>query len=238
MLNFGYALYLALRERGIDSNEIEQIVRRWLALTILTGRYSGSPESSFDYDIKRLFSYDDPKEYLKLTEAGELSDAFWNVNLAQRLNTSVASSPYFNMFLVAQVKSHDRGFLSAQVDVEAMLENRVDIHHLFPKNYLTENGVPQSMYNQIANYVFLQQEINIKISDEAPCVYMKKVFDQCQTKKPIYGCIVDEVELRKNLKQNCIPVGFEEMDIADYTNFLEMRRKLIAEKIRNYYFSL
>ena len=76
-------------------------------------------------------------EYLKLTEAGELLDAFWKVNLVQRLNTSVASSPYFNMFLVAQVKSHDRGFLSTQVDVEAMLENRGDIHHLFPKNYLT-----------------------------------------------------------------------------------------------------
>ncbi len=238
VLNFGYALYLALRERKIDSNEIEQIVRRWLALTILTGRYSASPESSFDYDIKRFFSYDEPKEFLKLTEAGELSDAFWNVNLVQRLNTSVASSPYFNMFLVAQVKSHDRGFLSTQVDVEAMLENRGDIHHLFPKNYLTKNGVPQSMYNQIANYVFLQQEINIKISDEAPCVYMKKVFDQCQTKKPVYGGIVDDFELRKNLEQNCIPVGFEEMDIADYNNFLEMRRKLMAEKIRNYYFSL
>ena len=67
---------------------------------------------------------------------------------------------------------------------------------------------------------------------------MKKVFDQCQTKKPVYGGIVDEVELRKNLEQNCIPAGFEEMDIADYTNFLEMRRKLMAEKIRNYYFSL
>ena len=238
VLNFGYALYLALRERKIDSNEIEQIVRRWLALTILTGRYSGSPESSFDYDIKRFFSYDDPMEYLKLTEAGELSDAFWNVNLVQRLNTSVASSPYFNMFLVAQVKSHDRGFLSTQVDVESMLENRGDIHHLFPKNYLTKNGVPQSMYNQVANYVFLQQEINIKISDDAPCTYMKKVFDQCQTKKPIYGGIVDEIELHRNLEQNCIPAGFEEMEISDYNNFLEMRRKLMAEKIRNYYFSL
>lgn len=238
VLNFGYALYLALRERKIDSNEIEQIVRRWLALTILTGRYSGSPESSFDYDIKRFFSYEDPMEYLKLTEAGELSDAFWNVNLVQRLNTSVASSPYFNMFLVAQVKSHDRGFLSTQVDVESMLENRGDIHHLFPKNYLTKNGVPQSMYNQIANYVFLQQEINIKISDDAPCVYMKKVFDQCQTKKPVYGGIIDEVELCRNLQQNCIPAGFEEMEVSDYNNFLEMRRKLMAEKIRNYYFSL
>jgi hypothetical protein len=238
VLNFGYALYLALRERKIDSNEIEQIVRRWLALTILTGRYSASPESAFDYDIKRFFSYDDPMEYLKITEAGELSDAFWNVNLVQRLNTSVASSPYFNMFLVAQVKNHDKGFLSTQVDVEAMLENRGDIHHLFPKNYLTKNGIPQAQYNQIANYVFLQQEINIKISDTAPCVYMKEVLNQCKTKKAIYGGIVDEAELRKNLAQNCIPAGFEEMSIDDYDRFLEERRKLMAEKIRNYYFTL
>ncbi len=238
VLNFGYALYLALRERKIESNAIEKIVRRWLVLSILTGRYSASPESAFDYDIKRFFAYDDPEEYLRLTEAGELSEAFWNVNLVQRLNTSVASSPYYSVFLAAQVKSHDRGFLSGQVDVEAMLENRGDIHHLFPKNYLTKNGVPQSMYNQIANYVFLQQEINIKISDDAPCAYMKKVFDQCLTKKPIYGGIVDEGELRKNLEQNCIPNGFEEMEISDYNNFLEMRRKLMAEKIRKYYFSL
>lgn len=238
VLNFGYALYLALRERKIDSNTIEKIVRRWIALSILTGRYSASPESSFDYDIKRFFAYDDPMEYLKLTEAGELSDAFWDVNLVQRLNTSVASSPYFNMYLVAQVKAHDRGFLSAQVDVESMLENRGDIHHLFPKNYLTEHSIPQAQYNQIANYVFLQQEINIKIGDKAPDAYMKGVYEQCCTKQPVYGCITDEDELRRNLTQNCIPDGFESMSIGDYDRFLEERRKLMAQKIRNYYFSL
>lgn len=238
VLNFGYALYLALRERQIDSNEIEQIVRRWIALTILTGRYSGSPESWFDYDIKRFFSYEDPMEFLKQTEAGDLSDAFWRVNLIQHLNTSVASSPYFNMFLVAQVKAHDKGFLSTQIDVEAMLENRGDIHHLFPKNYLTKNGVPQSQYNQIANYVFLQQEINIKISDNAPSDYMAKVYEQCETKQPIYGGITDVDALAENLRQNCIPVGFERMDIDDYTSFLEQRRQLMAEKMKAYYYSL
>ena len=111
VLNFGYALFLALRERKVDNNQIEKIVRKWLALSILTGRYSsGSPESAFDYDIKRFFAYDDPTQYLNITEAGELSEAYWKVNLVQRLNTSVASSPYFNMFLVAQVKAHDKGF--------------------------------------------------------------------------------------------------------------------------------
>ena len=238
VLNFGYALYLALRERKIDSNQIEKIVRRWIALSILTGRYSGSPESSFDYDIKRFFAATDPMEYLSITEAGELSDAFWTVNLVQRLNTSVASSPYFNMFLVAQVKEHDKGFLSTQIDVETMLENRGDIHHLFPKKYLTKHGIPQAQYNQIANYVFLQQEINIKISDDAPCIYMAEVRKQCTNKQPVYGGIVDTAILNENLRQNCIPDGFELMDINDYSDFLAKRRELMAEKIHRYYNSL
>ena len=182
--------------------------------------------------------YDDPMEFLKLTEAGELSDAFWSVNLVQRLNTSVASSPYFNMFLVAQVKAHDKGFLSTQIDVEAMLENRGDIHHLFPKNYLTKRGIPQAQYNQIANYVFLQQEINIKIADKAPCEYMQEVYRQCETKLPVYGGIVDKDELAENLRQSCIPAGFERMDISSYPDFLEERRKLMAQKIKEYYWAL
>ncbi|MBR6983373.1 MAG: DUF262 domain-containing protein [Ruminococcus sp.] len=238
VLNFGYALYLALRERKIDSNVIEHIVRRWLALSVLTGRYSGSPESMFDYDIKRFYSFDDPMDYLKQREEGDLSDAFWKVNLIQHLNTSVASSPYFNMFLVAQVKAHDKGFLSSHIDIETMLENRGDIHHLFPKNYLTQNGIPQAMYNQIANYVFLQQEINIKISDDSPAEYMKEVLEQTETKVPVYGAIIDIDELKDNLRQNCVPDGFEKMTISDYSSFLEKRRVLMAQKIREYYFSL
>lgn len=238
VLNFAYALYLALRERKVDSIIIEKIVRRWLILSILTGRYSGSPESMFDYDIKRFFSYDDPMEYLKITEAGELSEAFWKVNLVQRLNTSVTSSPYFHMFLVAQVKAHDKGFLSEQITVESMLENRGDIHHLFPKNYLTKNGLSKGQYNQIANYVYLQQEINIKISDDAPCKYMDVVLEQCRNEKPVYGGIINIEKLKENLQQNCIPETFSSMDINDYNDFLAKRRELMAEKIHRYYENL
>lgn len=238
VLNFGYALFLALRERKVENSKIEQIVRRWLALSILTGRYSASPESSFDYDIKRFFSYDDPMEYLRITEAGELSDAYWSVNLVQRLNTSVASSPYFNLFLIAQVKAHDKGFLSTQIDVETMLENRGDIHHLFPKKYLIQHGIPQAQYNQIANYAFIQQEINIKIRDNSPSVYMREVFHQCETKQPVYGGIVEASALRENLRQNCIPDGFEDLEIHDYQQFLAQRRVLMAKKIHQYYDAL
>lgn len=103
---------------------------------------------------------------------------------------------------------------------------------------MTDHGLPKSMYNQIANYVFLQQEINIRISDDAPCIYMKNILSQCESKIPQYGSIVDKEVLKDNLRQNCVPDGFENMDITDYSDFLVKRRKLMANKIREYYESL
>lgn len=89
-----------------------------------------------------------------------------------------------------------------------------------------------------SNYVFLQQEINIKISDDAPAEYMKEVYKQIDTKQPVYGGIVELNDLKDNLRQNCVPDGFENMNINDYQTFLEQRRKLMAQKIKDYYFSL
>lgn len=237
-VNFGYTLYLALKENHTDAVVIEKVVRRWLALSMLTGRYSGSPESWFDYDIKR-FTTLDPLEYLQSIEDGELSDAFWNNVLITRLNTSVASSPIFNIFLMAQIKANDRGFLSEQIDVKSLVEERGDIHHIFPKNYLKSNGVTsKGAYNQIANYVYTQSEINIKIKDTAPKTYMEHLKNQCETKQPVYGGIIEYDNLMKNLSENAIPEAIFEMDIANFNEFLEQRRILMAQKIKDFYFSL
>ena len=138
-INFAYIVYLKLKELGINSVNIESYVRRWFVFSVLTGRYSGSPESLFDFDIKQI-SQKPFNEYLREKEDGELSDAFWNASLPQSLDTSVASSPYFHVFLASQVKTNDKGFLSKDVLVSDLISLRGDIHHLFPKDYLKKMG--------------------------------------------------------------------------------------------------
>lgn len=239
VINFGYILYLHLREKKVDANIIEKAVRRWVVLSILTTRYSASPESMFDYDIKRFDAVDNPLDYIEQVEAAQLSDAYWNVEIIQRLDTAVSSSPFFLIYLMAQIKSSDRGFLSEKIEVKSMIANRGDIHHLFPKNYLIKCGLNnKNLYNQIANYVYLQTEINIKIQDNAPNEYMHTVYEQCSTKEAVYGGITNEADLKKNLNENCIPDGFENMKVSDYQDFLAQRRILMAKKIRSYYESL
>jgi hypothetical protein len=41
---------------------------------------------------------------------------------------------------------------SGDIIVKEMIEHRGDIHHIFPREYLKENGFSQSQYNQVANY--------------------------------------------------------------------------------------
>ena len=65
----------------------------------------------------------------------------------------------------------------------------------------------------------------------------KRAFEQCG-KEAVCGNIVDEAILIKNLEQNCIPVSIVNMDYSNYEEFLVLRRKMMAQKIKKYYYSL
>lgn len=236
-LNFAYIVYLKLKELGVNSAEIGSYVNRWFVYSILTGRYSGSPESAFDFDIKQI-AQKPIDEYLKEKEEGELSEAFWNAELPQSLGTSVASSPYFHVFLAAQVKANDKGFLSRDVFVGDLISLRGDIHHLFPKDYLKKNGLARGQYNQIANYVYMQSEINIKVGNHAPVDYFKGIINQIETNNKLISGVSSLAELNENLLANCVPLEIVQMNIDDYSDFLAKRRLLMAKKIKDYYFSL
>jgi hypothetical protein len=95
--------------------------------------------------------------------------------------------------------------------------------------------LPRGQYNQIANYVIAQSEINIAIGNKEPKVYFTQLLEQCQGGQKRYGNIADLAELRKNFSMNCIPDAMELKEISDYQAFLEIRRQLMAQKIRTYF---
>ena len=236
-LNFAYILFLKLREKAINPSVIEKCVQRWFVMSLLTGRYSGSPESQFDSDIKQV-SKTGVAKMLQSIEEADLSDAFWNARLVQELDKTTVNSPFLNLFFAAQIKAGDKGFLSTDITVSNMIEHRGDVHHLFPKEYLKASGLERGDYNQISNYVYAQSEINIKIGKKSPREYMGAVMEQTNGGELIYGGFIDRNDLDKNLRQNCIPNGFEKMEVGDYESFLKERRKLMAKKIKDYYFGL
>ena len=233
-VNFAYILYLRGRKEHVPPAELEKLVRRWYAMSVLRGRYSGSPESQFDFDIRQIDSRG-VKDYVNAVIPNELPDSFWTGMLPQFMDTSSIKSPYFLCYKAAQVKLGDKGFLSRDITVRDLLLNRADVHHVFPRQYLKDKGLTSSSYNQIANYVIAQSEINIAIGAKAPLVYFDELRQQTDGGATRYGGITDQQEMLANLESNCIPAGVLQGAVPDYLGFLEIRRHLMAQKIKSWF---
>jgi hypothetical protein len=233
-INFAYILYLRGRAEGVPADEIEHLVRRWFVMTMLTGRYSGTPESIFDFDIRQVETHGVFKHTSSVIDA-TMSDSFWTTLLPQNMETSSSISPYFLVYQAAQVKLKDKGFLSRDITVTDLILNRSDVHHLFPRKYLKEQGLQRGQYNQIANFALAQSEINIAIGAKAPKIYFEELVSQCQGGKKKYGGITDLDDLKNNLRQHSIPESIFNHLADDYSKFLSERRQLMAAKIRDYF---
>ncbi len=230
-VNFAYILYLRGRAEEISAADLERLVRHWYAMSILTRRYSGTPESIFDFDIRQI----EARGLISYSESvieNELPESFWTGMLPQLMDTSSARSPYFLAYKAAQSKLGDKGFLSRDITVLDLLLNRSDVHHVYPRNYLKKQGLSRGRYNQIANFVLAQSEINIAIGDKSPESYFKELVEQAMGGPKKYGGITDCEELRANLRMNCLPESLLDGDIPAYDDFLHQRRKLMAQKIK------
>lgn len=237
-LDFAYTLYLLLQQSNeVPKTLIKKHVQKWFVLSTLTSRYIGSPETQMDRDLRSIAS----KGFLSFfadNEAALLSDTFWNVGLVQNLETSSINSPYFNTFIAAQIFFGDRSLLSNSSRVVDLI-NAGDIHHIFPREYLKQNGYTEkSIYNQVANYTYLDTSVNIAVGKKAPVEYFQAALTQCSTKNATIGTIIDEGIYNNNLTVNCIPHHIINMTAADYPQFLLERRKHMASKIKDFYLAL
>ncbi len=50
--------------------------------------------------------------------------------------------------------------------------------------------------------------------------------------------LATEEQLFENLRINCVPAEIVEMEIDQYPEFLRLRRLLMAQKMKQFYFSL
>ena len=236
-VNFAFIVYLRGRSEGLPPNVLERLVRSWYAMSILTQRYSGNPETAFDLDIRQIASQG-LIPYTVAVIGNELPDTFWTGMLPQHMDTSSSTSPYFIAYQAAQVQLGDNGFLSTDITVRDLLLNRGDRHHIFPRKHLQKLGLNRGRYNQIANFVIAQSEINIAIGSKPPEEYFAELAEQVDGGPVRYGGIVGLDTLRENLAQNCIPSAMFEGESLKYDDFLFQRRHLMALKIKTWFEAL
>lgn len=231
-LIYAYVLYLMGRtELGVDEFELRRVVSRWFFMSSLTGRYTSSHESTFEFDLARFREVRDGASFVSIVDAicdERLTPDYWSITLPSELATSASRSPALFAYYAALVLLDANALFSRQ-SVSDLLDPSVkahrsaaERHHLFAKGYLAKigySGVRET--NQIANYALIEWGDNASVSALPPEKYVPKLAARFKGR-----------ELQEMYRWHALPDGWESME---YHNFLMRRRELIAGVISDGY---
>lgn len=236
-LIYGYALFLIGRhEHSLGWWELRQLMARWLFMTALTGRYSGSSETIMDQDLNRLKQASDADAFVRVIQ-GQIEDAltedYWRITLPNALVSAGARSPYLFAYQAA-LNLLDARALFSKDKVQTLFapgikakKSPLERHHLFPKAYLQSIGIDASVdANQIANMAIIGWEVNGAISDDPPSKYWPDWVHR-------FSSGLDDLATMRYW--HALPEGWESMA---YEEFLETRRRLMAAVIRDGFLAL
>lgn len=223
VFNFGYILFLYLhRSTNLSQEKIVSYLKRWIIMSALTGRYSGSSETITESDLKMISRDANPINVLDDILDREMNDSFWNGTLPNMLRVQSTQASSWRIFQMSQIYGKDTAWLAKDTSTETVMLEEGNIHHIFPQAYLRKNGFSKGDINQIANYVWVTQPKNLEISDKAPKDYLS---DEN----------IIEFMSETNNRENAIPEEIVEYDFHNYSDFLNQRRHLMAKKMREFY---
>ena len=230
---YGYLTFLiGKHEFGVQRKALRSVISRWFFMSALTGRYTGSPETVLEADLRRLDQTEkNSQSFVQLLDSlisNQLTEDYWRVTLPEQLDSSSSYSPYLFGYHAA-LNLLGATALFSTVRIGDLLDpavtgskSSIERHHLFPKAHLKSLGFSgTNRLNNIANFAFLEWADNIGISDSAPDEYFPTLFEK-----------FSDQDKKKASYWHCLPDKWYELE---YLDFIQKRRKLIAGVIRDGY---
>jgi len=213
-LNALIPLVVYLSEKQTLSEREEKLLLFWFFTATVYGRFTGSPETKLDQDLKAI-KESDPIAQL----VNNLKREFASFEMTpDMLIGKYQASPYLPLMFVIFRKNNAKDWFTGTIlsSTNVGPSHQLQFHHIFPQAVLKSVGDYTSYeINDIANIAFLSQRANVSILNSPPKTYLKNV----------------EAE---RLKAQLIPIDETLWDIDNFRKFLEERRKLLSEAINSY----
>lgn len=142
----------------------------WYIHTFLWGRFSGSTESILAKDLNVLTESSDIDILIASLrkDRGDL-----RITPEDFVGWSTGSRFYPLLYMMTRI-GHSIDWISGIKLSNALLGKhaKLEVHHIFPKQLLYAKGFEKADVNALANYSFLTQETNLKLSNRDPKEYM------------------------------------------------------------------
>ena len=159
-----------LEGNKIYTTTVKNKVKQWYWCGVFGELYGSANETRYANDITQVIKWIDGCGDLPKT----ITDFF--LNPTRLLSLQSRQSAAYKGIMALILKNHARDFISgAEMDFATYSNAKIDIHHIFPKDYCIEQNFDKSKWNSIINKTPISASSNREIGGFAPSVYLGKL---------------------------------------------------------------
>ncbi|MBA2322670.1 MAG: DUF262 domain-containing protein [Pseudonocardiales bacterium] len=161
------AIVAALGDQA-ESHGMTNMLRQWYWCGVFGELYGGATETRFAADLPEVLAWVAGGE-----QPRTVRDAQFQADRLMTLRTR--NSAAYKGLYAQQMKRGARDFhTGSTIDVHTYINESVDIHHIFPKAWAAQNGIPESDANSVVNKT-IAARTNGRIGGAAPSKYLAKI---------------------------------------------------------------
>ncbi|CVI67866.1 hypothetical protein BN3660_01008 [Eubacteriaceae bacterium CHKCI004] len=227
VLNYCYAMYLLMDMEGLSSDKKESLMGRWMTMCLITGHYQSAPDTVVMKDYKEIREAG-MESYLRQIEELRLGEEFFASVLPEKFTSTTARTAPYLAYLAAQTASGTLSLYSGENTVGGLYAAKAEAYQILPKDYLEKCGFKtRETYGQVANLTYISKEVKAIVRRKSPADYRGELEKQLSAE-----------EIQASLAANDIPENIFDADTGSVPEILAERRRKMARKIQNHYYSL
>lgn len=141
----------------------------WYWSGVLGEFYGSATETKIARDVPDLLAWLDGGPLPRT-----IADTFFQTSRLDTLRSRLSAA--YKGFHALLMQHGCRDFISGKgVEVMTVYADALDIHHIFPRKWCEERGIPHTVYNSIVNKTALSAESNRAIGGDAPSKYLTRI---------------------------------------------------------------
>lgn len=202
-----------------ETEEAQQKIARWYWCGVLGEMYAGSTDTQAARDFSAVTNW--IKEGGK--EPTTIHEADFQEKRLPELRTR-GSALYKGIHALIM---HDRGTMQCSdfrtgipIDEKIFFDDRIDIHHIFPRAWCERKGIAPNVYNSIINKTAISARTNQQIGRRAPSEYLQRIQNRAG---------IDAAKMNERLAAHLISV--DALRVDDFYGFFEARRAALLDII-------
>jgi hypothetical protein len=180
-----------------EKDGVRAKLARWYWCGVLGELYGGAIETRFAKDLP---------EVLRWIEGGPEPDTVADANFVpgRLLTLQTRNSAAYKGISALLLLDGGRDFRSgSSIEAAMYFDDRIDIHHIFPRAWCSKQGIDRRRYNSIINKTPLSAKTNRIIGGNAPSVYLERLqrnaeIDAAHMDAILCSHVIDPVALRSD----------------------------------------